>query len=542
MGSRVDTIKRLRMRLSGGGLSYIYIAVLYLILVGCTTVQGDIPTVTATMLEETVEPEITDSPAAPTNPIYTDTPELTGSPESTIQPAALPIPTSAVPLTPEGPWLLFLASTIDTMDWSRQVWAINADGTGLTEIIDENVLAFKVQPVDPLEQGVRVAYITQSDWDATDTTLKIISLPGGEVETITPLADHTGDDPPVSRFDLTTAIEEGGLAWSPDGRRLAFVGALDGKSVDVYAYDTINRYFIRLTSGPTHACRLSWSPGGDYVLHEGFDMIGMAGPDIDGMWSARADGLGSVSLVDDSQTYYDINYYRTWLSSTELLLASWAYKEESAVRTIDVVSGADQFILKELFSNAAYAPEHNIWLFVRSEWFLRETGGGVPLTLYKNGERIDIADGYEIDWVTWIPTSDLFLGTTDAGEVYTISLEGQVTKLPVGTDWKLYWPPDVYVSPDETLWAWFRYDYYNSGSELWIAEPLQQPTPIHVTAHTVPYTSWMHGMAWSPDSQRVLMLGTDGFWIAERPAFEMVHVAEGLFANEWHSWEAEWTP
>ena len=100
-------------------------------------------------------------------------------------------------------------------------------------------------------------------------------------------------------------------------------------------------------------------------------------------------------------------------------------------------------------------------------------------------------------------------------------------------------PPHIYVSPDETLWAWFRYDFYGSDSELWIGDPLQQPTLINLNVSSA---SWIHDMTWSPDSQRTLMLGVDGLWVAERPAFEPVLVADSVFADTGSGWEAEWIP
>ena len=378
---------------------------------------------------------VTASPVPPTQ-----TSMNTAVPSAAPPPTIPPVPTSAVPLTPEGPWLLFLASKLQTQGWWRQVWAVNADGTGLNELIDEHVLTFDAQPVVSIEQGFKLAYVTRTDWDVNDPTLKIISLPGGEIEIIALLTGPTGGEPPVPADYVSTAVREGGLAWSPDGRWLAFVGALDGKSVDVYTYDTFSGDIIRLTDGPAHACRLSWSPDGDYVLHQGFDMVGMGGPAISGLWAARADGMGAVSLVDDSLAFYYVSE-ETWLSSTELIFASQVNDGESNIRVVDIESGDGLTIHKEIFSDAAYAPQHNVWLFARAEWFRKEMGEGAPLTLYKSGERIDISDDYLIEYVSWIPTSGVFLGTTTFGEVYTISLEGEVSKLPVEPDWQLHYAP-----------------------------------------------------------------------------------------------------
>ncbi len=484
--------------------------------------------------------DLVTAPPVPQTESATNTavPSIAPLSTNTPVPTPLPIPTSVVPLEPEGPWLLFLASKLQIQGgWWRQLFAVNADGSGLTELVDENILTFDAQPVNSIENGFKVAYVTRTDWGIVDPTLKIISLPGGEVKTIALLTDQTGADPLVPADYVSTAIREGGLAWSPDGRWLAFVGAMEGGSVDVYTYDTFSGAITRLTDGPTHACRLSWSPGGDYVLHQGFDMVGMGGVQISGMWAAQADGAGTMPLLEPLQTYTYIGY-ETWLSSTELLFASETFDDKSIIRVVNVESGAShQVVLEEEFFDAAYAPEHNIWMLTHPD----ATSSESYFTLLKNGEQTDIPD-YNIEYVTWIPTSGVFLGRTTYGEVYTISLEGQVSKLPIEPNWQFFLAPYVNVSPDESLWAWFRYDFYGSGSELWIGEPLQQPTLIHATDFNMSHSSWIHDITWSPDSQRMLMLGSDGLCIAERPSFEVVLVSDSVFADSWDGWEAEWIP
>ncbi len=50
------------------------------------------------------------------------------------------------------------------------------------------------------------------------------------------------------------------LAWSPDGRFLAYVAATDGPSADIYVYDTQTSEVRRITDGPNQPELLGWSP------------------------------------------------------------------------------------------------------------------------------------------------------------------------------------------------------------------------------------------------------------------------------------------
>ena len=53
------------------------------------------------------------------------------------------------------------------------------------------------------------------------------------------------------------------VAWQPgDGRLLAFTGAINGPTSDLYLYDTQSGEFTQLTDGPSQAIAPSWSPDG----------------------------------------------------------------------------------------------------------------------------------------------------------------------------------------------------------------------------------------------------------------------------------------
>ena len=60
------------------------------------------------------------------------------------------------------------------------------------------------------------------------------------------------------------------VAWQPgDGRLLAFIGASNGPTADLYLYDTQTREITQLTDGPSQAVLPVWSPDGQYILHLG---------------------------------------------------------------------------------------------------------------------------------------------------------------------------------------------------------------------------------------------------------------------------------
>lgn len=61
----------------------------------------------------------------------------------------------------------------------------------------------------------------------------------------------------------------GKVAWSPNGDQLAIIGAMDGPTSDVYLVDTGTWRVRRVSDEATHVIRMSWSPDGRWILHEG---------------------------------------------------------------------------------------------------------------------------------------------------------------------------------------------------------------------------------------------------------------------------------
>lgn len=79
--------------------------------------------------------------------------------------------------------------------------------------------------------------------------------------------------------------------WSPDGKYIAFVGAMEGPSGDIYIYEPEHDSIRRLTSGPGQAHIMGWSPDSRSIVHasgEVYDVFNtlMANE----VWSVDIDG------------------------------------------------------------------------------------------------------------------------------------------------------------------------------------------------------------------------------------------------------------
>lgn len=517
------------------GMRTLYIiSIVCLLLTGCTSTPATRVPTTASLSPTPTEDQATAHPFATLRAEWTmlaQTPTRTPRPSATPTVTPTPYPTASisdVPLSPEGPWLVFTAST--EQGGPHGLWAINSDGTGLKRLVDTPVLAFDPQPVESLEDSVIIAYVTQSDPDAPDLTLKTITLPSGKIETISALLDEAETNEILDVYIVSVAVRWGGLAWSPEGDKLAFASALNGESVDVYTYDVHSKTITRLTNSPEQEYRLTWSPDGRYVIHEGFPYIQMGGPLSTSLWAAHADGRGAVPLLTWNESE-DFPKY-SWLSPTEMLITSRCFGEcNSEVLIANIETGGVQHIFRERVDNAAYAQGQDAWLLASFS-----SKNEPLLVLIKNGKRVEIPSPVFFR-IAWSESQGVFVGETYSGERVTISLQGEIRRDPIPARLDAADLFYISASPDRAMRAWSFFGHQNEASELWVGEPAGEPRQILSDDELI-----IRNVTWSPDSRRLLIITYRGLLMAERPQFEPVRAIDGLYIGSYFGEAGEWIP
>ena len=171
---------------------------------------------------------------------------------------------------------------------------------------------------------------------------------------------------------LVVRAERNPPRWSPDGRYLAFAGAIDGPSSDLYVYDTQTDQVRRLTDGPNQAAILGWSPDSRWIIHSEAStyMIADAGEiggfPAEAVWAAAAD----ASVVKRLYRPAGVEWILGWASDTEFLVQRWSgYIFLHDLRAVDMRTGAERVIYSGNFYNIALAPGPRIAVVnLVSEW------------------------------------------------------------------------------------------------------------------------------------------------------------------------------
>ncbi|MFL5944110.1 MAG: PxKF domain-containing protein [Gaiellaceae bacterium] len=178
----------------------------------------------------------------------TSTPDFDGSDE--IQPR----------WSPDGSQIAFASTRIGTYN----VWAINADGTGL-----RRVTTFFSDAPSWSPDGSRIVYV------GTDA-IGVVDADGSNPHSITPPGGWAGAP-----------------SWSPDGARIAFYRNDDrGYPGELYVINPDGTDETQLTSGGFNNASPSWSPDGTKILFA----RSQHAPDAWHPWLMNADGSNPVQL------------------------------------------------------------------------------------------------------------------------------------------------------------------------------------------------------------------------------------------------------
>ena len=138
------------------------------------------------------------------------------------------------------------------------MWISNPDGSLLTQLSTSEFHGDLFSAVSPA--GNRLALVV-SNGQGLD--LLLVQLPGGQTQKVTHLISQTPqeatDATSAKSFAVYAIRDYNGLAWQPgDGRYLAFTGAVNGPTSDLYV--SILRP-ARSPSSPTAPPRPCFLPG-----------------------------------------------------------------------------------------------------------------------------------------------------------------------------------------------------------------------------------------------------------------------------------------
>jgi hypothetical protein len=370
-----------------------------------------------------------------------------------LQPTIAPTraPTPRTPLNPDAPWQLELKE--------QGIVAANLDGDGQSLLYAYSPSTYEFGAIDrfweyEIASTGWIAFRVGGGQVPEDPPLLLLApSPNPDLVLKLPLLSSelasTMNDPGkygwprLEGEDVYLALHGDGfintLAWSPDGRLLAYVAATDGPSADVYIYDTQTAEVRRITDGPNQPELIGWTPDGKRVLHLEIANIGTGEGiwfDSLALWAAAADGSGSVRVPGVELPVVLLD----WISPSSFYAMhfSFAALPGHRLQLIDLNAGPLTIFYEGTFIQWAIDPETGTAAFVVEPWQYRDedtlepglyfvsASEGTPTLVGFSGSK----DDYFVDMVIslrWSQELIRFQVITEGGMEATVSTQGEIT-------------------------------------------------------------------------------------------------------------------
>jgi len=295
-------------------------------------------------LEATLQsPNLVPPTATPTPPPATVTPTL---------------PANGYPsngMVKSGPWLVYPAED------GQGLVVFNPDGSqptrlALPALVDASDLVDGLSPT-----GGWLALRAGRPGSAEGLGLYLLQLPEGRLQRITalltPALEQQAKEKPVDTPDvIRAALAPHALNWSPDGHYLAFIGAVDGFSTDLYVYDLHQGLITRLTSGSNQAANPFWAPNDQWIITQEIERYTPLGWKVSAVYAASVFSAQIIKLYTPPDTSRG-EVFIGWNQPLALVLYSLGPDGGFKLRQVEIEKLIEHPLFSGPFQELAYDPQ-----------------------------------------------------------------------------------------------------------------------------------------------------------------------------------------
>jgi len=435
---------------------------------------------------------------------------ITEYPTETI-PATTPTPQPTIPIN--GPWLWHPAPEGDALH-AYDVEAKKVLKISLPKPIYTGDLTQGLSP-----DGKTLVVRAGSPLNTDELALYQIALPSTEATKLTPLLSITlqrqiiNEEETRASETFQAVTHPDGLAWSLDGRYLAFSAALRYEASNLYVVDTLNDRVTRLTGRYTQSATPFWAPDsnllisqelGDYIPESGWHaqlVSGLRIPGFDQQQTLYIPGSGSQGEV-----------FLGWINAYNFISYSQTAGGPVTIRQVNIQNLAVTTIFQDSFSRGIFDPISKSLAFTLNyeNAAAMDMVGGVYLLKQGSPEYILVQAG---NWtrLTWDPvgmyvaaSAQGVLSFTPEGESVFLANEGNLRHSPHG-NWMIAWGDGVSSAVGARL--------YQPNSD----HPLQ--TLIDEPVNTV---------FWEPDSRSFFIHSKATLFHLAFPGLKLTEVETGF--------------
>jgi WD40 repeat protein len=245
-----------------------------------------------------------------------------------------------------------------------------------------------------------------------------------------------------SPIQTSISHTESNLMWSPDGRFIAFVAAIEGTSSDIYVYDTLRHEYGAVTNHENQAFIMEWSPDSEWIIHASISGIDVT-VGIDAVWAVSPHG-GEVHYLYKAHPYVAGENIVGWRNASTFLVQSSYFEGcPGDVVMVSIPDGDSEVLLDDRNTKVAYDPINKTLAYIKAPegGFCSSSDPGLYTLDIRTGEREQIFAGI-YGLYGWLPNGYAFqISDIEKGEIAVVSAGGSVL-------FRFPFEADIFPSPN----------------------------------------------------------------------------------------------
>jgi Tol biopolymer transport system component len=397
----------------------------------------------------------------------------------------------------------------------------NADGSDKRPLFGDNAPELYAPPRDPGRAWVSPSHKEMAFLANPDGALWVVNVDGSNLRRVSEgllPGENIGTDHDRENAIRRIALQE--IAWTPDGARLALIGAPKGP-IDLFIVDLKAGRTIQVTDDPLREDRFSWSPDGAWLVYTSFDeqfaneRVFVVGADGSQPLAVPIDPIVTAGGLD-AGTPLAGTLGPTWLDATHLFFYPVVAKGSLGIWSYDLSSGSVKPITQVPVATPDWSPVVRRWVFAKQRelgplFTLGLEGGEPQMVVATNGfAPLWSPDGRQIVYSAGADAS------ADEWEIRVVEADGSNDRsLAKGFRLIAYDPPEP--SPngkrfwsDDQRWLLFAVagaSYGSPGPDLenWWGVPFDGGEPRKLT--DLERAFYLQRLTPSPDGQSYAFVG-----------------------------------
>jgi hypothetical protein len=416
----------------------------------------------------------------------------------------------------DGPWVVYPAPS------GAGLHAYDVDTKMILEIMLPEPIYF-----DDLKQGLSpdgntLIIRAGSPLNTDELALYQIKLPATEVTKITPLLSLTiqrkivNQEGTRANETFQAVTQPNNLAWSPNGRFLAFNAALDNESSDLYVFDTLNSRIERLNGLYSQNSAPYWSPSSNWLISQELGLL-----NAEGVWRTEVVTGLRVPGYDDQNTLYlpgenQGEVFVGWINAQNFVSYSKSAEGATNLRQVNVETKALRIIFQNQFDHAELDPVSRTLAFIIGEE--NAVDQGLTAGFYILEPEITV---YQLlragnwEWLAWDPVG-LFIVSGPQG-IFAFSPEGESMFLPG--------EQDAHLSPNSNwLLAWGEGPDKDEGVRLY-----QPPSDHPLQSISI---GEVDAAMWAPNSNAFYIQSDGQLFLVPFPGLNQAEIELGFMTED----------